>query len=153
MPKADPVYEEEVPYDPYQELVADKKATLEMVVADCKWVVDLTALLALYAAVSTVLVLLFHRFMATPDVKTACGVVATALIAVLLFFPATKAVQLACEAILLRIRQFTFVPFDFEHRNVVFHALWRALLNTVEITAIWGTGLLCAELIKTANLP
>lgn len=150
--------EEARPYtddDAYRSDVADRKATLEMLIADSKWVVEFTALLVLYVGVTTVAATLLRRiFLETgPNIKLICGAIASISVVYLLFGPTTRAMKLGAEAILLQIRRGLFIPHDLEQRSAIFRGIWLALLNTIEITAIWGTGLLGSELIKNSSLP
>ena len=139
--------------DCYDLEIADHKATLEMCVNDCEWVVKFTTLLVLYAGVSTVFVLLLKRaFEHGLDIRLAFGVIATFAIAWLLFFPTARAVAVGTQAILMKLRKMLRIPFGIEHHNVVFRATWLSIINTLEITAMWGTGILGSELVKNAGL-
>ena len=121
--------------------------------SDSKPLVDFVALLVLYAGISTVVVLLARRLIEVgPNIRLVCGVVAASCLAWLVFWPTVSAVYSAAEAVLLKARRLLGVPYDIEYENAVFYAIWRALLSTIEITAIWGTGLLGAELVRSAGL-
>lgn len=141
-------------HDLYDWDVNAQKEALERVVSDSKWLVEFTTLLGVYAGVTTVLAVLVRRLFANGyDVRLMCGIVAALAITLLLFFPVTRAINIASTAILLRLRQYLFIPYDAQNRHMVFYAFWQAILTTIEITAIWGTGLLGSELVKNVSLP
>ncbi len=141
-------------FELYDTDIEDKKAALQTLITESRWAVDFTALLALYAGVTTVFILLVRRaFDVGLDVKLASGLLAAFFICVLLYFPTMAAIQTSTEVILLKIRQLLLIPYDSESRHLLFRSLWKSLLNTIQITAIWGTGLFFSELIKNASFP
>lgn len=134
--------------------IASQKEILQQQVTDSKWVVEFIALLTIYAGVTTVLGLLIRRMIDQGgNLKLCCGIAVAASLTLLLFRPTTKAVETGAHAVLLKAREVLFIPYGIEHHNVVFHALWRTIINTIQLTAIWGTGLFGSEIIKNVSLP
>lgn len=134
--------------------IASLKEGLQGTVQNSKWIVEFMTMLALYAGVTTVLAVLCKRVLADgPSIRLVCGIVASFAVSGLLFFPVSDAVDSATVAALLRIRQVLRVPYNLETRNTVFRAVWSAFITTIQTTALWGTGLLGAELVKNVSLP
>jgi hypothetical protein len=135
--------------------IEERKEALGEVVAGSRWIVDFITLFALYAGVSTIFTVMFRRLTETGfNIKLASGTVVAFACAWLLFWPAIKAVEIAAEGFLLHLRRhfIFFLPYGFEHHNIVFRAFWRASVTTIKITAVWGTGLLGSELVKSTGV-
>lgn len=154
MPKPDVIEDSNSDDDLYDAHVEDKHASIQMVVSDVKWVVDFAALLAMYAAVTTVLFFLVGKAWQGPqDAKVYCGIAATLVIAAHLFMPTMNAAQLLTEALLFQARQLFRVPFHLADRHVLLKAFGAAFMSTMNLASMWGATTLGTELLKTASLP
>jgi len=154
MPKADPEYEQEYDFDYYASELQDKSADLQMMIADSKWIVDLVAFAAVFMGIATTCILLIGRaYHDGLNFRLAAGIIATVLLANALLTPATKSVEMAADMILIKLRKTLRIPPRFEHHNIVSFSLWRAFVKMVHLTAVWGTSLLAAEMIKNGGLP
>ena len=149
MPKAYPDDEEE-----YEAEIEDLKTALEIEVVQSKWIVDLYALLAMSIAINALLVLLVKRAFETGlTLRLSLGLCVATMLAWWLFIPAWQAVDEASHASLLRVRALLHIPFDWQDRDVISRAIWIALRKAIQISAIMGTSLAFAELIKMSAVP
>jgi hypothetical protein len=154
MPKPDVIEDYDPESDLYDRHIEDRQTSLQMVVNDVKWVVDYAALLAMYAAVTTVLFLLMSKaWQGGQDAKVYFGVAATAVIAAHLFMPTMNATQLLTEALAFKIRKAFGIPFHLADRHVLLKAFSTAFMSAVNVGAMWGATTLGSELLKTASLP
>lgn len=138
----------------YESDIGTRITSLEDTVANNKWVVDLIALLALNTATCSIFVGLLRRaYDIGLSPKLTGGIIASGIVAWLLFWPSGYAVQQGTEALLLKVRALLRIPYGIEDKNIFFRGAWRAIVFVIYVNATWGTAVLLSELVKNAGLP
>ena len=79
------------------------------------------------------------------------GLCATLVLGWLVLGHAATDFRLIAEIFAIKVRARLKIPADFHQRHLVVLAFWRAIISTVEICVIWGSGLMCAQLIKASS--
>ncbi len=143
MPKAIP------DLDIYETSIARNKELIAQCVSESKPLIDFCALITTNVAITTLLFVLLGRVLhGGSTLRLFFGVCRTVMLSWLVTSYANRAVDLAEETSLLKMRAFLRIPPDLQDRNFVFLAVWRAILTTIQLSAVWGVGFMCAKLLK-----
>jgi len=148
MPKADPPTDFEI----YAADIAEKDASIRERVELSRWKLELVALLTLNAVVSSVFFTLWNQAKESGlTIRLTCGIAAAVFAFAVIALPIGELIYLGAETLLLRVRQILNLPRDLEDRNVIFRAIWKAILQTVCVFMWWGSAMWLSQYVKSGS--